>query len=87
MRQPTEITFETEETVILREGSSVCIEYCSGCGKDVLMATPRTAALLSNSSERDIFRLLESNLIHFSENGRVLICLASVDSIGKTIEL
>ena len=73
-----EITFETEETVVLREGSKVSIGYCPGCRRDVLMTTPHTAAFLSGISERFIFRMLENDLLHFTENERVLICLESV---------
>ena len=73
-----EITFETEETVVLREGSKVSIEYCPNCGCDVLMATPHAAAFLSGLSERHIFRMLEASRLHFTEHERVLICLESV---------
>jgi hypothetical protein len=76
-----EMTFETEETVVLREGSKVSIEYCPDCGRDVLMATPHAAAFLSRLSERHIFRMLEADLLHFTENERVLVCLESVKPI------
>lgn len=79
-----EITFETEETVVLREGARVSLDYCAHCGRDVLMATPRAAAFVSSSSEREIFRLIEMNALHFSENGCVLVCLESVRSLTKT---
>jgi hypothetical protein len=74
-----EITFETEETVVLREGSKVSLDHCPDCGREALMATPQAAAFLSGMSEREIFRLLEADLLHFTENGRVLICLESVN--------
>jgi len=73
-----EITFETEETVVLREGAKVSIEFCPYCDRDVLMATPHAAAFLSGLGERHIFRMLEANLLHFTENDRVMICLESV---------
>jgi hypothetical protein len=76
-----EITFETEETVVLREGSRVSIEFCLECGGDVLMATAHTVAFLSGTTERYIFRMLEADLLHFTENDRVLICLESAKSI------
>ena len=74
-----EITFETEETVVLREGSKVAIEHCPNCGRNVLMATPHAAAFISGLSERHIFRMLEGELLHFTENERVMICLASME--------
>ena len=76
-----EITFETEETLVLREGSKVSVEYCPGCDRDVLMATPHAAAFLSGTTERHIFRMLEAELLHFTENERVLICLQSVKPV------
>ena len=80
-----DISFETEETVVLREGSRVSISYCSGCSREVLMAIPQAAALLSRVGEREIFRLIENGLVHFSEDGRVLVCLASVANLGHEI--
>jgi hypothetical protein len=76
-----EITFETEETVVLRDGANVSIEYCPDCHRDVLMATPHAVAFLSGLSERHIFRMLESDLLHFSEHARVMVCLESGRSI------
>jgi hypothetical protein len=87
MKQRAEITFETEERVVLREGSEISVYYCAACGKDVLMATPQAAALLSGISEREIFRSLEANLLHFTENGRVMICLNSARAIREKIDL
>ena len=81
-----EITFETEETVVLREGSKVTVDNCNRCGKEVLMATPRAAAFLSGVSERHIFRMLEASVLHFSEKERVLICLDSLKSLAQEIE-
>ena len=82
-----EITFETEETVVLREGAKVSVNYCPGCLRDVLMATPQAAGFLSGVSEREIFRLIEARLLHFIEDGSVLVCLESVRDLGKEIEL
>ena len=81
-----EITFETEETVVLREGSKVTVEHCTNCGRGVLMGTPQAAAFLSGVSEREIFRWIELELVHFTENGRVMICLDSLKLIGKEIQ-
>ena len=42
------------------------------------MATPKTAGVLTEISEREVFRLIESKEIHFIENARVLVCVASL---------
>jgi len=81
-----EIIFETEETVVLREGSKVSVEDCPGCGRRALMVTPQTVAFLSGVSEREIFRWLEMDLLHFTEKGCVMICLDSLKLIGKEIQ-
>jgi hypothetical protein len=81
-----EITFETEETVVLREGARVSLEFCPQCGRHVLMATPQAAAFVSHASEREIFRLIESSVLHFTENGPVLVCLESVKSLACGIQ-
>jgi hypothetical protein len=82
-----EITFETEETVVLREGAKVVVEHCPECGQSVLMGTPQAAAFLSGVSERELFRRVELSLVHFTEKGRVMICFESLNLIGKEIRL
>ena len=86
MNKPSEITFETEETIVVREDSTTVV-YCAGCAKDVVMSTPRAAAVISGISERQIFRMLELDLLHFSEDGRVLICLESMRSFREEVVL
>ena len=87
MEQHRQITFETEETVVLREGAQVTVGICTGCDQEVLMATPQAAAFLLGITERHIFRLLEAGRVHFTENVRVLVCLESVRSLDKEVEL
>jgi hypothetical protein len=42
------------------------------------MATPKTAGVLTDISEREVFRLIEAKEIHFIENARVLVCIESL---------
>jgi hypothetical protein len=42
------------------------------------MSTPQGAAILTRSTERGIYRLVETGKIHFVETDRVLICLKSL---------
>lgn len=74
-----EITLETEETIIVRLQSQTLAAFCPECRATVEMALPHTAADFSGSSEREIFRLIEAGKIHFTENGRILICLDSLN--------
>ncbi len=86
MKQRAEITFETEETLVFHGGSKVSVNHCPNCGRSVLMGTPQAAAFLSGASEREIFRWVELNLLHFTERGRVMICLDSLKLIGNEIQ-
>lgn len=78
MKQKGEITFETEETIVFREGPCIRSAFCPTCGERVLMASPQTIAAVSSLTEREIFRLLERDKIHFIETDRVLLCIRSV---------
>jgi hypothetical protein len=73
-----EITFEVEETIILRQAARLSSRFCRQCGAVVEMISPQTIADLSDLTEREIFRLVETGKIHFIEAGRILICLNSI---------
>ncbi len=76
MKQKAAITFEMQETVVLRQGRKIIIDFCPRCQRDVDMIPPDVLALLSGSSEREIFRLIEAGHIHFIEPIRVLACVS-----------
>lgn len=80
MKRTTEITLEIEEKIVLRQGEMLVAAFCEECQALVNMASPQIAAILSGSSEREIFRLIEAGHIHFVETGRVFICLNSLMS-------
>ena len=74
MKQKTAITFESEETIVLKHGGKTAIDFCPACQTDVEMISPNELALLAGVSERTIFRLIEAGRIHFIEPDRVLTC-------------
>jgi hypothetical protein len=74
MKQRAAITFEAEETIVLKQGRKAVIDFCPTCGTDVEMISPDVLALLTGVSERTIFRLIEAGRIHFIEPDRVLAC-------------
>ena len=78
MKRRAEITFEIEETIILRHGERTEKNFCPNCAATVEMASPYLASAISGVGEREIFRLIEQNAIHFIESDRVLICLDSL---------
>lgn len=85
MKQKVEITLEVEETVILRQGEKVLTEFCPLCQALVEMITPSIAAALTGLSEREIFRLIESGRLHFTEAERIFICRNSLTNGTKPL--
>ena len=74
MEQKAELTFEIEETVVLKQGGFFVTEYCPRCRQIVDMVSPDVLSLVAGGSEREIFRLMEMGKIHFIELGRVVAC-------------
>ena len=86
MKNRSEVMFEVEETIVVRENAPTLL-FCGPCGRDVPMLTPQAAGMMAGLTEREIFRFVESDLVHFIECGRVLICIESVKALGKEVEL
>lgn len=78
MKRKTEITFEVEETTVWRQGEKKFTAYCPQCQALVEMAAPQFAAMTVGVTEREIFRLIETEEIHFVETGKISVCLISL---------
>jgi hypothetical protein len=78
MKRKAEITFEVEETIIVRQRAKLVTAFCPQCASHVEMAAPQTIAAWSELTEREIFRLVEAGEVHFVEVERILICLKSL---------
>jgi hypothetical protein len=74
------IVVEIDERIAVTDIEQQFEAYCSGCKKMTEMATPKTAGVLTELSEREVFRLIEGKEIHFVEASRVLVC---IDSLRK----
>src|SRR6476619_1461376 len=74
MKQKTEVTFEQRDTVVLKQSSSHMTADCPLCKTTVELLTPEILAALTGSTEREIFRLLETRMIHFVETRRIYAC-------------
>jgi len=74
VKQKAEIIFEQEETVILRQSSGHFIDFCPNCKETVELLTPEIMAALTETSEREIFRLIETGKIFFIEKARIFGC-------------
>lgn len=80
MKQKTEITFEVEETIILRQSGNRLKAFCPQCQALVEMLTPQFAAAVSKTTIREIFRLIESGRLHFMETDEIRVCLNSLSA-------
>lgn len=87
MKQKTEITFEVEETIILRQGEHKLKAFCPQCQALVEMITPPIAAALSGLSEREVFRLIENGRLHFVEAERIFVCRDSLTNGTEPLPL
>lgn len=81
MQETTEIEFEFSETIAYSRPDERLESFCPECNAWVEMAAPHVAAILTHTTEREIYRLIESGHVHFVESGRVLVC---VQSLGKS---
>ncbi|HKP69256.1 MAG TPA: hypothetical protein VJV05_08230 [Pyrinomonadaceae bacterium] len=72
------IVVEIDERIAVTNEEQQFEAYCSDCKKMSHMVTPKTAAVLTGISEREVFRLIEGNEVHFIENARVLVCIESL---------
>jgi hypothetical protein len=77
MKQKTEIEIELNETVAYSRATERFETFCPECKTLVEMAAVPVAAVLTQSTEREIYRLVEKGKVHFVETDRVLICLKS----------
>lgn len=82
MNRLKQIVIEVEETVVLHSGETRVIDRCPMCEEATEMATPWIAATLHDSTEREIFRLVELGIVHAVEAQRILVCLGC---IGKAV--
>jgi len=82
MKQKTEIIFEIEESITIRNRRSF-VGFCAGCGALVEMLTAEVAATLTGLGEREIFRLVEAGALHFVEAERVFVCRRSLADFKK----
>ena len=82
MKQKTEIEIELNETVAYSRRSERFETFCPECKSLVEMAAPQVAAILTQTTEREIYRLVETGKVHFVETDRVLICLKSLQGLN-----
>ena len=75
MKETERITFETEETIVIRTGGVPEQRFCPHCERIVDMIAPYMVATMSTKTEREIFRLVEAGLIYSFESDRLRVCI------------
>lgn len=75
------IVVEIDERIAVTNAEQKFEAFCSECKTMTVMATPKTAGVLAEISEREVFRLIEGKEIHFVENDRVLVCVDSLRNL------
>jgi hypothetical protein len=79
-RKRTEVTIETETTVVLRRGAGELLAWCEDCRALSLMLTPREAAIFAGVTTRLIYARFEDGSLHLQEqpDGALVVCARSL---------
>jgi hypothetical protein len=79
-KKRTEITIETDRVLIIKRPKGLVPGWCPKCAQQVEMVVPDQAAAITCVSTRTVYRWVEAEKIHFTENpdGLLLICLNSL---------
>ena len=74
------VTVKTERTFIFRSRPEVRTGWCRECNAEVGMKSVAGAARELGLSELELYRLVDSRTVHFSEDieGGLMICLRSL---------
>jgi excisionase family DNA binding protein len=74
------ITIETHSLTILQKRTRSFLLRCAVCEAETQMVTVEQAARVLSVTQRTIFRLVESDRLHFAETpeGQLLICVESL---------
>ena len=83
MAQKNEIEIELNETVAYSRRSERFENFCPVCKCMSEMATPQVASIIGHTTEREIYKLVETGEVHFVETDRVLVCLKSLGEHGS----
>ena len=77
-----EIISERTRRVTIKFGNTAGERFCQNCQARVPFLTVDEAALIRQTTARQIFRLVEKQTIHFEEieNGSLLVCFASLSN-------
>lgn len=79
------ITIETHRQIWVRSQRKTCVAWCGACRVETLMLMPEQAAILYGTTQREIFRQIESGELHFVEmkNGALFVCCKALELSQK----
>jgi hypothetical protein len=84
VKEKTEIEIELSETIAYSRSNERFESFCVQCDATVEVATTYAAAIISHLTEREVYRLVETGEIHFTESDhRVLVCLRSLSEFRR----
>lgn len=72
------VLIETEQISILFDRSKQDFKFCKQCKIKSVMLPPEKIAEVTSFAIREIYRLIESERVHFIENEKVFVCLESL---------
>jgi hypothetical protein len=87
VKEKTEIEIELSETIAYSRRGERFKTFCSECQATVEVATTHAAAIVTHMTEREVYRLVETGEIHFTETDRVLVCIDSITGYQKSKEI
>jgi hypothetical protein len=76
-----EIEVKLIETIAYNRRNERFDADCADCGSRTQFASPQIAGIIAGTGEREIFRLIERNAIHFIETDRVWVCVNSLPAV------
>lgn len=83
-RTKTEISLEFEEEVAIR-AHRISLADCPACNNEVLMIPANDAALITKVRVRQVYELVNSGILHFTEDrfGLLYICSESLRNLRR----
>lgn len=60
------------------------VAYCPQCGAGTRFETPEGVAARTGMAEREIFRLVEAQVVFFLESDRILVCSGCLTNLKKS---
>lgn len=86
-KRKTVITVETHSLTIMQTRGRSSELWCATCQALRQMMTVEQAASLCSINQRVIFRLVESNRVHFNETptGQLLLCTESLRQLTENL--